>query len=174
MADLNECSTPLYQPKLWDKINDFDVLKNSNCYSYAFNYIDYGSKKLQPGEINGTKYEKNTCPDIIDKMKQDYSKDDIHEVDYQQTLPCGRYKIALFVDKDNKNNRDDKDQDPDYHFYRQDNNGSWSHKTGTNKISNVDASGEKITDPIGADRNYKKKCEREKTEKNEKKGKIKR
>ena len=26
MANLDECSTPLYQPKLWDKINEVDVL----------------------------------------------------------------------------------------------------------------------------------------------------
>ncbi len=32
----------------------------------------------------------------------------------------------------------------DYHFYRQDKGGGWSHKPGTTKVSTVDASGKRI------------------------------
>lgn len=44
----------------------------------------------------------------------------------------------------------------DYHFYRQDDNGLWSHKDGKNPAKNVDAKGNVIVDPYLADRNYKR------------------
>ena len=34
----------------------------------------------------------------------------------------------------------DNKSDPDYHFYRQDSNGYWSHKPGRTEVSKVDAS----------------------------------
>lgn len=42
----------------------------------------------------------------------------------------------------------------DYHWYRQDSNGKWSHKRGTTPAQNVDASGAPIPDPKRADSNY--------------------
>ena len=50
---------------------------------------------------------------------------------------------------------DPKDSDQDYHFYRQDNDGMWSHKPGRSKAIRTDASGDVITNPVLADRNYK-------------------
>lgn len=52
-------------------------------------------------------------------------------------------KIALVVDPDE-----------DYHFYRQDSNGLWSHKPGGMPVTNVDALGNLIYDPALANRNY--------------------
>lgn len=40
----------------------------------------------------------------------------------------------------------------DYHFYRLDNDGTWSHKSGRTPARNVDDSGNIITDPRTADR----------------------
>lgn len=42
----------------------------------------------------------------------------------------------------------------DYHFYRKDSNGYWSHKRGLNAITNKDASGNKIRNPEKANRKY--------------------
>ena len=39
----------------------------------------------------------------------------------------------------------------DFHFLRQDSSGLWSHKIGTNEPTNVDNSGNSITDPRTAD-----------------------
>ena len=63
-------------------------------------------------------------------------------------IPCkkGYSKIALVVQPKTT-----------YHYYRQDNNGYWSHKTGHDPISNSDASGKLITNPETCDRNYDKK-----------------
>ena len=40
----------------------------------------------------------------------------------------------------------------DYHWYRQDNNGCWSHKPGQTPVVNVDNSGQPISDPSQCDR----------------------
>lgn len=42
----------------------------------------------------------------------------------------------------------------DYHWYIQNRDGYWSHKRGLEEISNLDASGKKITDPQTCNRNY--------------------
>ena len=55
---------------------------------------------------------------------------------------CGPnfYKGALAIDKGKM-----------YHFYRQDENGMWSHKDGGLGITNLDYSGNKISDPKYSD-----------------------
>jgi hypothetical protein len=40
----------------------------------------------------------------------------------------------------------------DFHFYRQDANGMWSHKVSSDPAQNVDASGNPISNPETADR----------------------
>jgi len=42
----------------------------------------------------------------------------------------------------------------DYHWYRQEPDGSWTHKRGAKKTEDKDASGKPIKDPSKADRNY--------------------
>lgn len=162
-AYLNECVGPLWKPKLWEEINNEDYLKYTNCYSYAFNYVEYGNKKLQPGEIHGSKYQTNNCEEIIKKIKNDYINDKIVECDFNDELSPDRYKIALVVDLDDSD-KDTDNFDQDYHFYRQDCDGTWSHKTGTGDVTNEDASGNAITNPKNADRDYVEKCKREKEE----------
>ena len=166
-AQINECVGPLWKPKLWEEINKDNNIKYSNCYTYAFNYVDYGNQKLQPGELHGTKYEKNTCGEIIRKVKNDYIDDNIVETDFETKLPSDRYKIALTVDLDFERKDTDK-YDPDYHFYRQDCNGTWSHKPGTNDVTNEDADGNAILNPEEANRSYRKVCEKKHGEGSEK------
>jgi hypothetical protein len=57
--------------------------------------------------------------------------------------PPGYHPVALVVDPGG-----------DYHWYRQDSHGLWSHKPGNTPANNVDASGNLITNPETADRNY--------------------
>ena len=49
---------------------------------------------------------------------------------------------------------DEKGDYRDYHLYRQDNDGLWSHKQGKGKVKRYDASNNHIKDPKTADRNY--------------------
>ena len=60
--------------------------------------------------------------------------------------PCNHYKIALVID--------DSGEEQDYHFYREDEDGYWSHKPGKSDVRRHDASGKLIRDPEKADRNY--------------------
>ena len=49
------------------------------------------------------------------------------------TYITNHYKIALVID--------DLGEEQDYHFYRQDSDGYWSHKPGKEEVRRVDASG---------------------------------
>ena len=71
-SSVNDCIGPLWEPKLWNDINDIPHLKKTNCYSYAFNYIDYGEEKVQPGELSLGKFQEYNCEEIINKMKEAY------------------------------------------------------------------------------------------------------
>jgi len=55
---------------------------------------------------------------------------------------CGSYKIALIVGNF------------DYHWLRQNPEGSWSHKRGLTEVINYDAKGQVIYDPSTANFNY--------------------
>jgi hypothetical protein len=62
---------------------------------------------------------------------------------FETKCPAHTSKISLVVDPDE-----------DYHFYRQDKNGMWSHKPGGTEVTNKDATGRLIYDPGLAARNY--------------------
>lgn len=159
MVDNQTCGKLNWNPNFWNTLHDTneDYHDHSNCYAYAFNKInnahdgDYYKgndffKKLQPGTLSGGKYEKYGCDEIVSKMKRDWGWYSIEECKIDDKLPCNRYKIALVIDNKGKHT--------DYHFYRQDSNGYWSHKMGGNRVNNKDCDDKLIKDPKEACRNY--------------------
>ena len=144
------CHNIKWEPDKWNLTEKEHSL--TNCYSYAFNNIirDGDRKeKLQPGELSSGKFKNYTCESIIEKVKEDYALLGIRKLkNMEEEIECTNYRIALVIDN--------KGDNLDYHFYRQDSNGKWSHKAGDNDISNVDASNNLILDPQKADRNYDK------------------
>ena len=147
--DKSKCDKPKYEPDLWNNM-DSGIKDYTNCYSYVFNRFETNAdKKLQPGELSSGKFGSYDCVEILNKMKQDYNTYNIIQVDKEYKPPCNHYKIALVID--------DEGEEQDYHFYRQDYDGYWSHKPGKNNVRRRDASGNLITDPETADRNYDKK-----------------
>ena len=149
LVDEGKCDQPKYEPDLWNNMTS-DIKDYTNCYSYAFNRFETNAnKKLQPGELSSGKFGSYDCGEILNKMKQDYNTYNITQVDKEFKPPCNHYKIALVID--------DEGEEQDYHFYRQDYDGYWSHKPGKNNVRRKDASGNLITDPETADRNYDKK-----------------
>jgi hypothetical protein len=143
---IDYCGSPSYEPNIWDLQKD--IHETTNCYSYAFNRIEMNREnKLQPGMLSNNEFKIYECNALINHISEDHPNikkvNGIHE-----PVPCNHYKIALVLDN--------KGEKKDYHFYRQDKDGYWSHKTGKNPITNVDASGNKITDPELCDRNYDK------------------
>lgn len=168
-------SEPDYEPNKW---NDQSYMLAHNCYEYSLN--DYENKdarkcrnriqhcqknecrngkgkllkkprdicnnlnlKSQPGYLKGMpkvpKHMKN-CKTYIHRTLQDNSE--IYKV-HSNNKRCknGFYKIALVSQPGG-----------DYHYYRQDNTGYWSHKDGESEATNLDSNGNKILDPFKAAR----------------------
>jgi hypothetical protein len=164
---------PEYQPTKWS--NPY-VEGSHNCYSYFLNRqvktvkekcneicstshknnkncpkdnSECTDLKPQPGDFyliknTGSDKEKERhykCPNMQKKILNDNPS--LIPVAFNVKCPNKYYKGAMVVDPDNT-----------YHFYRQNNNGTWDHKPGISPITNVDASGKKIYIPHFANRDY--------------------
>lgn len=82
------------------------------------------------------------CASLIKLIRQDVHQ--MRRIGYNRKCPAGYSKIALVIDPMD-----------DYHFYRQDPNGYWSHKPGSQPVTRLDADGVLILDPKTANRDYK-------------------
>lgn len=138
--------SPSYLPGLW---NDGGYIQlTNNCYSYAADRPENPADQLprpfpskpQPGEWSGRPFTKLTCSSIIRAA----IRDGMSKPDKSGNCPSCTHKVYLVIAPDD-----------DYHWYRQDQGGLWSHKPGNTKATNLDASGKVISDPALADRNYK-------------------
>ncbi len=130
-----------YEPSKW---NDGDVRKY-NCYAYALNTKAYGY--MQPGQsedhnISNTPdyLEKETLLSMVELDAENYGFS-FEEIGKYERCDEGYYKVALVVDPGT-----------DYHWYRQNYDGTWSHKMGSSLISNTDFSDNVIYDPETCDR----------------------
>jgi len=152
---------PVYRPERYN--HNPLVRKTHNCWAYGMNVLDPeqltqcdgGNRKgcdllyHQPG---GTKHLSNqlqvasgrTCKTLRKLMRADIP--DIKRTTFKARCPKEFSKIALVVHPGE-----------DYHFYRQDADGWWSHKDGSNKVKRYDAKGQPILDPRAAARNYRPK-----------------
>jgi RHS repeat-associated protein len=117
----------------------------NNCYAYAMNDLviwPFRTSKPQPGDISGNLYDSVT----VDSVRSAATSDGLIYLgnDPASTLaaPPNSYIVALVVDP----------LYPDYHWYRHNPDGTWSHKPGGTPATNVDASGNPITDPRTANR----------------------
>lgn len=128
------CDFPPYSPAYW---NDGGTIQyKNNCYNYANNKRT--DTYAQPGKAAGAMYQQITCQEVHKAAVADGLK----------PLPSGscakdKCKIALVVGPG-----------WDFHWYRQDKNGMWSHKPGGGKATNLDNSGNPIANPETADRGW--------------------
>jgi hypothetical protein len=145
---------PNYEPRRWNcpKVKD-----THNCFSYALNVIDEKQMKScengctkpfpQPGAASGYKgfsERPKTASNMMARVIGD--NPGIRMSELEDRCPAGTSKIIMVAD-----------EDEDYHFIRQDSGGYWSHKSGARSVTNVDAGGHKIWNPLLADYNYKNK-----------------
>lgn len=145
---------PKFQPDLYNKHKG--VKEALNCFAYAFNYRHLPKRKdctknscslpfPQPGRSSGypkwSKVNGKRCPDLLGRLFGDVP--DLKMGTFETKCPKKYSKIALVVD-----------EDEDYHFYRQDSNGYWSHKPGATDVTHIDATGRPIYDPQLASRLY--------------------
>lgn len=149
---------PTYDPKKWN--NKREIRETHNCFAYAMNVHD--PKQVvackedkncnvpfhQPGSASGySKFgssSQKTCSDMVQRILGDNPK--IKRTTFEAKCPPHTSKIAIVVDPDE-----------DYHFFRQDSNGYWSHKPGGTPVTNLDADKSVIYDPALANRNYNSK-----------------
>lgn len=117
----------------------FDEKKKAkNCFAYACqDYSKFVGSPLPSNPANG-------CDAGKAALLQDY-KDKIREVPNHQSCKDDEYKIYMFWGIMG-------DAGPDFHFYRQNADGTYSHQIGNSKPSNTDGGGKPITDPLSASR----------------------
>jgi hypothetical protein len=125
----------------------------NNCYSYAFSdYTANRKTKPQPGfkvGLPALQKDAYTCKAFIDRVKLDYPKAVFLGTNPSMaTVECTPDMYLVFLALDNTDNN------RDYHFYKKDLNGLWSHKPGMLAVSTVDADGNNITNPFYANRSY--------------------
>lgn len=143
---------PDFDPDIYNKYKG--IKEAHNCFAYAFNFLglpDTCTKNEcpigypQPGRASGypswSKVKGKRCPDLIGRLLGDVP--DIRMTRFEKRCPKGMTKIAPVID-----------EDEDYHFFRQDSNGLWSHKPGATDVSPLDATKRLIFDPLLASRMY--------------------
>ncbi len=133
---------------LWGKEFPIYIKHISNCYSYAFDcpFNPWeNNAPMQPGQSADEVLPMITSPKVIEYVNLDASIEGFtfESIDRFTECPNNTYKVALVIDFLN-----------DYHWYRQNPDGTWSHKRGTTDVTNIDASGDLILDPQTADRYY--------------------
>ncbi len=149
-----------YGPDPW---NSSDIaLSSGNCYSYALDDNAYSKHKWHPpdpGDIS--RYPITEDVPTCASLSAAAIADGLREINRLGECSRGEYKVALAMGP--IINPYPGGPYVDYHWYRQNSDGSWSHKPGGQQVTDVDASGNKIVDPMFADRahpeaNYKEFC----------------
>lgn len=130
--DVCKCA-PIYEPEWW---NVQARQPYNNCYNYATNYRT--DTFAQPGRAAGAIYTALSC----DAVKPAAIEDElIDSPGADNKCPEDGHLVALVIWLG-----------WDYHWYRKGPNGLWSHKPGNTAVTNLDNSGNTISDPRTADR----------------------
>ena len=139
-------SYPLYKPKDWN--DNTNVKETHNCYAYSLGVINEATTdKVQPGyfanfpRLRDSDY---SCEEFSKRLKKDNPT--MYREVFNKKCKKGYHKAVLAIADE---------PDKDYHFYRQDRNGLWSHKPGRTAVRNRDAIGKIIVNPLISDRNFK-------------------
>ena len=132
-----------YEPDKWNKDNN--IKTSHNCYTYALGKIIPGlESKAQPGYASGFSYIENNefdCKSFRTRLKKDSPGSYLEKFD-NACIP-GFYKIFLAIDPPN-----------DYHWWKHGKNSEWTHKPGSSEVTDKDASGKKIKNPLLSNRNF--------------------
>ncbi|MCU0836607.1 MAG: hypothetical protein MUC77_19570 [Chromatiaceae bacterium] len=127
-----DCScAPVYEPNWW---NVSSRQPYNNCYNYATNYRS--DTFAQPGKAAGAMYGSLTCTAV----KAGAVADELIATTSSR-CPKEGHLVALVVAPG-----------WDFHWYRKGKDRKWTHKPGGTPVTNLDNSGNVITDPRTADR----------------------
>ncbi len=152
-----------YSPNDWSGI----IEPLTNCFQYMLNCQAKPWSPTQPwifaqpGDYSHNSiigYESD--PDIIvyavdndvNYYNEEFNTTKIFEpIEKYDICPLGSYKVALVIGEYPINNNE---TGYDYHWYRQDSDGLWSHKRGGSPVTRIDSATRYIIDPELASRNY--------------------
>jgi hypothetical protein len=133
----DSCSIPTYNPDYW---NDGGTAQDNNyCYNYAANKRT--DTKAQPGRAAGVMCGSPHSGCSAEEAARLATADGFIPTTLQVGCADNRALVALFGREEG-----------DFHWYRQDRDGTWSHKRGYDVAKNTDASGHLITDIENFDR----------------------
>lgn len=124
---------------------------HNNCYAYG---CDVATNSFaQPGRKHGILLHAGFTGETVQKgaeldglitiAEKPTSNEELSEI--KKSLPPGHFVALLYSKPDEKNG-----WGGDYHWVRQDNDGSWSQKDGGDSVTNFDFAGNKITNPATA------------------------
>lgn len=132
-----------YNPSYW---NSSSVRPYANCYCYALNVKTNMPGGMNPGALAGKALSLSTSV-LETNIKADmpyianYAK--WTSIGESSTAAAKSYKVGMCIAPGK-----------DYHFYRQDDDGYWSHKRGTTDLIFWDASQANIVNPRTCNRDY--------------------
>lgn len=127
-------AAPPYNPGKWN--NDPNVLARNNCYNYGCDRIT--NTIAQPGRGSGSPFSVLQCNDVGAAAQ----RDGLGAVASPSGNPPANSHFAALVMAPGQ----------DFHWYRFDSNGRWSHKPGGTPATDRDNSGQVILNPEIADR----------------------
>lgn len=122
---------PSYNPVYW---NNPGSVRCNNCYNYGCNIKT--DTYAQPGKAHGVSHS-TTCPTVTVAAQAD----GLVVTNVEKVCGTCTHVAALVISPGR-----------DYHWYRLDDNGRWSHKMGDLPAGNRDGSGNLINNPETADR----------------------
>lgn len=130
----NAADAPAYNPGPW---NAPAVQPYNNCYNYANDQIT--NTFAQPGRASGHPITAMACTQVQASATADGL---VQHGNFTDPLAKGKgWYVALVIWPAE-----------DYHWYRQDSGGCWSHKAGGTPATNLDNAGQPIADPQHCDR----------------------
>jgi hypothetical protein len=147
---------PRYEPHKYNRHKG--IQESHNCYAYGLDWLELPDSKdctkdacpigyPQPGRASGypkwSKVKGKRCPDLVARIMGEVPG--VTFSTFTARCPKGTRKIAPVID-----------ENEDYHFYRQDADGWWSHKPGSTRVTRRDATKRLIYDPLLAARQYDK------------------
>jgi hypothetical protein len=145
---------PNFSPRKWNTKKK--LKKNHNCYAYMLDIISDFQSKPPPGYASGHLYMSDndirSCDKLFERIKSDNPS--VIPSSFKEKCPKGYRKGYFAVDTSDN---------PDYHFYRLDKNGTWSHKPGSTDVIMQNFDGKMIINPERARREsnshfYDKSC----------------
>lgn len=138
MNIFQHCSSLTQLPFLFEPDNWKNFL-SGNCYEYLLNFQNPTNKRLTVGSIIGKEFQPyQSNQDLLDILEKELSvlgflleeSNNSNHIDFQ--------RLKFFISRSRCG---------DYHFYRLDSNGEWSHKFSYSNPSNLDFNGNKIILP---------------------------